>query len=246
MSIERSFYERSLARFPPFTINLQRISTVKMPLLAAALLAIAATTYAQTTTFSVIKVSGSLPAQYQDPQTNRLVKLPLTTKTLINIALNQEIRTKVPKNIILAYAGVFEDFGHHNPNPTGPAQLVVYDVDAGAKLATIGVSTDRTVIENVVVNRFKRVATASLKISDTSAGHDVGHFVGGTLHITGTVMRKPNGVATSQNLKVTCAATAVGSMQLRFTKGSESETVTVVIPKGALRGSGRVLGTFVE
>jgi hypothetical protein len=228
----------------PFNQLLNETS-MKHALYAVACLLIAVSSQAQMTEFSVIKVSGSLPAQYQD-STQRLAKLPLTTKTLINIALNQEIRTPVPKNIILAYAGVFDDFGHHSPNPTGPAQLVVYDTNTNQKLATLGVATDRTVIENVVVNRFKRIATATLNIQDSSMGNPTGHFEGGALHVTGTVMRKPNGVATPDNLKVTAVATVTGSMELTFTKGSETKSVTVVIPKGTLRGSGKILGTFVE
>jgi hypothetical protein len=220
---------------------------MKSQILAAATLLFAAVPMtANAVTFSVIKVSGSLPGQFQTSPENKLAKFTLNTNALINIALNQDVRTAVPKNIILGYAGVFEDFAHHTPNASGPVQLVVFDTESQTKLKTIAVASARTIVENVVVDKFKRIGTGTLTIQDTSAGSPIGHFLSGSLQVSGTVTRRPNGVATPATLKVTTIATAVGTIRFQFTRGTDSKLITVVIPKGVLKASGKILGTFDE
>lgn len=201
---------------------------------------------AKAATFSVLKISAALRGSYQNPNTNTLVNFSLSTNTLINIALNQDIGTPVPKNIVLGYAGVFSDFANHNPNTAGPVRLVVYDTDSQTNLKTIAIASNRTVAENVVIDKFRRVSTATLTFQNTSTGSPTGHFLSGTLQASGSGTRKPNDVATPATLKVTGVVTVVGSLVFHYTRGSDAKTITLIVPKGTIKVNSKVLGTFDE
>jgi hypothetical protein len=215
-------------------------------LVAATIVAAILAQVANAATFSVLEVSAALKGSYQDASTSTLANFNLSTKTLINIALNKDIGTAVPKNIVLGYAGIFSDFANHNPNTTGPVRLVVYDTDTQTNLKTIAVASNRTVAENVVIDKFRRVSTATLTIQDTSAGATTGHLLSGTLQASGSGTRKPNAVATPTNLKVTGVVSVGGSLVFHYTKGSDAKTITLIVPKGTIKVNSKVIGTYEE
>jgi hypothetical protein len=215
-------------------------------LAATAILATALSSVAQTT-FSVIKLSAAIPCSAQAPDFSSLINTTLTTKILINIALDRDITTPVPNNIVLGYAGDFSAFGHHTPVTTSPVKLVVYDTETQTKLKTIGIASDRTVVESrFSAAKFKRIGLGTLTIQDTSGGSTNSFFTGGSLQIAGTVIRKPNGIATPGNLTVTALTTVVGTIQATYIKKGETTTGTFIATKGTLRGSGKIVGTFTE
>ena len=228
-------------------LNIRTSESMKTRLLASVALLLLALSATAQTTYSVIKVSAALTGAAQGTDFVTLVPTTFTTKILINIALDKEITTPVPKNIVLAYAGDFAAFGHNTPDPTSPVQLVVYDTDAQAKLKTIATASNRTIVENrFAANKFKRVGFGTLTVADTSAGATNSFFTGGTLQIAGTVVRKPNGVATPANLTVTGITSVLGTLQATYKKGSTVTSGTFVITKGTLKGAGKILGTFTE
>jgi len=220
---------------------------MKTPVFACIALLICARSVSAATTFSVIKVQATLPAAVQGTDFATLVPVSFTTKVLINIALDQDITTPVPNNIVLGYAGDFAAFGHHTPNTTSPVQLIVYDTEAQAKLKTIGVASTRDVVENrFSAAKFRRVGTGTLAIQNGASGATNSFFAGGTLNIAGTVLRKPNGVATPTNLTVTAITNALGTIEATFKKGDKTTTGVFIITKGTLRASGKIVGTFTE
>ena len=220
---------------------------MKTRLIASVALIILTLSASAQITYSVIKVQAALPGAVQGTDFSTLVPTSFTTKVLINIALDKDITTPVASNIVLGYAGDFAAFGHNTPNTTSPVQLVVYDTEAQTKLKTIGTASNRTVVENrFAANKFKRVGTGSLTIANTSMGATNSFFTGGTLTIAGTVLRKPNGVATPDNLSVNAITTAVGTIEATLKKGTTVTSGTFVITKGTLRGSGKIVGTFTE
>jgi hypothetical protein len=221
---------------------------------AAVLCVIAPSVRAQVpTTYRVFKATASIPGSFQD-STNHLQKVTLTTKMLINIALDRDVSTPIDPNVILGYAFDFVALGQHNPpNPNGKAQLVVFqvvpgDFNAGTKLKTIGTIGGRTLVENQVFNKFRRVLTSQATIANTGGANctfTAGNLVGG-----GTATRKPNSqaAATPETLTITAPSTVAGFIELTYT--NQGQTVIddrlLVISKGAVVAKGKVLGTFSE
>lgn len=229
---------------------------MKLQILAAlALAAIVTSPKADAqTTYSVIKATVSIPIFYQAADFATLLKYNMTTKAMINIARDMAVETPVPKNLVLGFAGDFNAFGQHDPNPSGPAQLVLFDTDTQQKVKTIAIGSSRTVYENEVFNRFKRVATATLTFQDTG-GTGIGKFTSGVLQVGGTLTRLPNSLnpATPATLKVNSTSTVVGTVNLTFTQnrrlpggGIGGGTATFVVPKGTIRATGKIIGTFTE
>lgn len=223
---------------------------MKLILLAAtALLTLAFAPRAQAqapTTYSVIRLSAAIPSSFQ--ASSLLGKYTFTTKALINMAQNLDVNTPVPSNIILGYAGDFDDFGHNTPNPNGPAQLVIFNTDSQTKVKTIAVLSPRVVAENKVFNRFKRVAVGTLTLQDTSAGASVGAFTGGTLQVGGAGTRRPNllGPATTDTLRVSAVMTVVGTINGYYTRAGTLTNGPFLVTKGTLKANSKIVGMFTE
>ena len=205
------------------------------------------------TTYVVIKATASLPGVFQDA-TNQLVKTTLNTKMMINIAQGKDVMTPIAPNVILGYAFDFAALGQHNPqDPNGKAQVVVFQVDptnpaGGTKLATIGTLDARTLVENQVFNKFRRALTSRFSVSNTGGTSNT--FTSGTMVGGGTGTRTPNSPdpATVATVKITAPMIVTGFMKLSYTKNSQAvmNDNVLVISKGAVIGSGLVVGSFTE
>jgi len=195
------------------------------------------------TTYSVIKVTASLPCAAQSANGINLVKVTLTTKDIINIALDQPVTTVVPKEVILGFAGDFDDFGHTSPNTAGPMQLVVFNTNTMTKLKTIGVASNGAAVENRIVNKYLRVFNGLLTIQDT--GGATTRFLSGQLVIGGAAKRSPNDFVTAATLKVSATVNVVGQVSATFFKNGVNQGGGI-IARGSFKASGKVLGTFTE
>jgi hypothetical protein len=216
---------------------------MKLPILAVVFAVAVSLSASAQTTFSVIKVSAALPCTTQSANGVNLVKVTLRTKDVINIALDKDVTTKVPKNVVLGFAGDFANFGHVSPNSNGPTQLVVFDTNTMTKLKTIGMASNTSSVENRVQNKYSRVFLSTLTIQDTN-GVDA-FFSSGSLQVSGTAKRSPNAVADPATLKVVAPATVVGTVNASFRKSGVLQ-VGGIVAKGALVARGKIVGTFTE
>ena len=109
-------------------------------------------------------------------------------------------------------------------------------------------------VENRVLARtFKRVGVSNLLFVNTG-GTDSAFYAGGALVVGGTVTRTQPDEGNPATLKVNCPTNVVGVFNLTAKRArplpnggmASLANALVVVSKGSLRASGKIVGTFTE
>jgi hypothetical protein len=220
-------------------------------------------------TFSVIKASVSLPGTYAIAiGGGTLTKnFTLNTKSVINLALGQDLSTPVPKDVVLGFAGIFSAFAKQGPDNNTAMQLVVFKLppkdsmtEVGTKLVKVADGGNRFSAEDVdpVSHKYKRVATGFLSFVQNPANNPnvTGGFLpnisypsdlNSILQLTATTTRTPNEMpATPATLKVKTSATAAGCALFIVKVPGGIQARQLIVSKGKFSAAGKILGTFDE
>lgn len=217
-----------------------KLSSVITTISTALLVALGTT--ASAATYDLVKASISLPGYVEaldGAANNILIKRTLTTNAVINLALGNKTKTKVPKNIVLVGAA---EAGNLQAGTTTAARLLVVDIanPAAPVVKAIILQPDTTspptpinFAENHISNAFLRVGVGRAKVlaaGSISAGGN------NSVNVAGTLKRRP----TPSGPLPTIANTFTGEFTF---KDDDGATKTAIVLAGKFTCSGKILGS---